>query len=395
MTISKFCFEDKVHGWKLNEVFFNDLNLLVGKSGVGKTQILNAIASVRRAGIKNTKNVGGCIWKMEVLVDEDLYCWSAKTASVKSEQISIFEHLGEETLSTGESPRFLSESIIKNENEVLVDRNKSKFTFNGKPLPKLKNTDSAIELLRDEESIAPLHGALSRFIFSEASDLSSILKSRLLAFDNLSIDRYRQKYRSLTSLREATEIPMLVKAYILQEDHPEEFSRIKNDYIEIFSTVTDIRLGKLSEIAPSALADAPSFVEWLALGIKEKGVKGWIANQQISAGMLRTLIHLTEITLAPPGTVVIIDEFENSLGVNCLPQLTEHLLRRADLQFILTSHHPYIINNVPWRYWKLVTRNGAEVTVKDAASIPSLNTASSLEKFTLLMNAEEYEEAIR
>ena len=44
---------------------------------------------------------------------------------------------------------------------------------------------------------------------------------------------------------------------------------------------------------------------------------------------------------------------------------------------------------------RLVTREGSVVTVKDVASIPEFDSASSLEKFTQLMNLEEYEEAIR
>jgi hypothetical protein len=83
------------------------------------------------------------------------------------------------------------------------------------------------------------------------------------------------------------------------------------------------------------------------------------------------------------------------MGVNCLPEITDHFLRYSDLQFILTSHHPYVINNIPWQYWKLVTREGSEVTVKDATSVSALSTASSLDRFTQLLNLEEYAEAIR
>ena len=81
-------------------------------------------------------------------------------------------------------------------------------------------------------------------------------------------------------------------------------------------------------------------------------------------------MHLLELALASPGTVIVIDEFENSLGVNCLPALSDLLLDHArELQFILTSHHPYVINNIPSTWWKVVTRQGGVVTVKDAESI--------------------------
>ncbi len=42
----------------------------------------------------------------------------------------------------------------------------------------------------------------------------------------------------------------------------------------------------------------------------------------------------------------------------------------------------------------IVKRCGSEVTVRDAKSIPALRTASSHDKFMLLLNLKEYEEGI-
>jgi hypothetical protein len=285
------------------------------------------------------------------------------------------------------------------EDKIIVERVGTSFSFDGKSLPKLKPTESAISLLRDEDSLAPLYRSLSRFIFSEAFAWSSAVESGLLPniFERESVNRIREKYPTLKGLREAKGVHFLIKAYILQEGHPEEFGRVRETYTEIFPTVSDVKIAKDEELLVTYNEDEDGVVsrERLSLGIMEKGVGGWVLNDRISAGMLRTLVHLFEIALAAPGTVIIVDEFENSMGVNCLPQMTDHFLRHSDLQFILTSHHPYVINNIPWKYWKLVTRKGSEVTVKDATSIPELDSASSLEKFTQLMNLEEYEEAIK
>jgi AAA15 family ATPase/GTPase len=59
--------------------------------------------------------------------------------------------------------------------------------------------------------------------------------------------------------------------------------------------------------------------------------------------MFKTLMYIAEIYLSPEGAVVLIDEFENSLGSNCIDAVTDILTERQDLQFIITSHHPYII----------------------------------------------------
>ncbi len=394
MTIRKFQFVDNFRGWTLNEVSFSAFNLLVGVSGVGKTRILRALQSVYRAGISDARNVNGCSWTLELESEGMKFLWTAETSLVPKE-LSQFPDLNEDDeRQSDETPRFIRERIVRDGKAVLVDRTEDHFLFDGKKLPKLKNTESAITLLRDENSIAPINRALRRFIFSEDT-LSSL--ASMIPYDARRLSEVQRRYRDLDTLREATDVPALVKAYILQEDYPDEFQRIKDDYSEIFDTVYDVRLGKLSELDPSSAEDVPPFaMDWLAIGVKEHEVKGWITTPRLSSGMLRILVHLIELAMAPPGTVIIIDEIENSLGVNCLPELTDRFLERSrELQFILTSHHPYIINNVPSKFWKIVTRKGSTVTVLDEESIPGLKTASSHEKFILLMNLKEYEEGIQ
>jgi putative ribosome biogenesis GTPase RsgA len=43
MKIKEIFFKNKTHPWELKRTSFTDLTLLVGVSGVGKTQILNNI----------------------------------------------------------------------------------------------------------------------------------------------------------------------------------------------------------------------------------------------------------------------------------------------------------------------------------------------------------------
>jgi hypothetical protein len=76
-----------------------------------------------------------------------------------------------------------------------------------------------------------------------------------------------------------------------------------------------------------------------------------------------------------------------------MAELTDLILDEStDIQFILTSHHPYIINNIPWKTWQIVSKSGNKVKVRKASDIPELNTASSLDKFTQLVNLLDSEE---
>ena len=65
-------------------------------------------------------------------------------------------------------------------------------------------------------------------------------------------------------------------------------------------------------------------------------------------------------------SLVMIDEFENGLGVNCIDLLSEILWStRDDLQFIITSHHPKIINSIGMEKWKIIERNISTVINSD------------------------------
>lgn len=122
-------------------------------------------------------------------------------------------------------------------------------------------------------------------------------------------------------------------------------------------------------------------------------MKRWIEQDKISSGMRRTVTHVAEMYLWPHGTVILIDEFENSLGVNCIDVITEDLLsHNRRLQFILTSHHPYIISNVGTRYWKIVTRKGGLVSTHDAATLGL--GESSHDAFIQLINNDTYRDGV-
>ena len=395
MPISKFSFYNEFQGWRLEDVCFSDFNLLVGKSGVGKTKILDALFSVCQVeSPSDWSRLNGCSWRLEFEIDEGRYVWEATTSRVSAD-IREFAG-GSNGARHPDPPVYLQETLIKNGQQTLFLRDSNKFIFLAAELPKIKNTESAISLFNREAAIAPISKVLKKVLFREKwePEFSIASWTDYSMPDGEFIESWLNNCPTLDSMREEPNDPMIYRIFILQQCFPQEFDWVKKSFQEIFPSVIDMKLGALSEFFNTLLPEYPR-ADMLVLGMKEVGVRNWVLPRQFSSGMLRTLNYLFELSLAPKGAVIVIDEIENSLGVNCLSSLIDHLLRRNDLQVILTSHHPYVINNIPWKYWKLVTRKGSEITVKDAAEIPSLNSASSLEKFTQLMNLEEYEEAIR
>ena len=60
-----------------------------------------------------------------------------------------------------------------------------------------------------------------------------------------------------------------------------------------------------------------------------------------------------------------------------------------DIQVIMTSHHPYIINSIPFECWKIVTRSGCDVTVHSADEL-NIGIRSKHEAFMQLLQSNAY-----
>jgi len=389
ITIKKFQFTDKESGWTLNETEFSHFNLLVGVSGVGKTRVLEAIGRLRNLILDLERGASrfrvidrGCKWKIVFQSKNEEIIWSAETASLQNEDGSFRR-------------KFLAEKIVIDGVDI-VDRKEEDFLFEGNRLPRLSDSESSVILLARESSLYPIRCFLYYLIHEEHAEFSR-------SFDETSFNKFTDDLPKIYGIKSIPLLvssglnsrPFLITLYILQEQYPETYQQIKEDFLAIFNSVEDIKIGLPNDFEPfypDTLHKAGLIL--LHFGIKENGK--WIIGNRISLGMRRTLYYLFELALAPHGTVFLIDEIENSMGVNCLPQLMDIMLRHSnDFQFIITSHHPYVINNIPLEYWKIVQRDGSNVTIRDASSIPALQTKSLQDKFLLLTNSKEYEEGIR
>lgn len=373
MKIQSFKFSNNKQNWHIEEVKFEDLNLLVGGSGVGKTRILNALNLISDTAKGVNRNLDDLQWSINFSHLGKNYRWELKSSSTKKEEISLNVNESEQT-------EIVYEKLVRydddSELEILL-RNDSDSKFNNEKLPKLKRTESAITLLSEEDLIIPVGEAFKQLIFNfetsqrvmfrTNSDIITTTENVLDAINNPSIFKYV-----------FASVPAIIKAFYLQELFPDVFNEIKEYYIDVFPEVKDVRVSSKRDSDGNFII----FFE-----IQENGVEDWIPQQRISSGMFRTLIFLVEVTAAPEESVILIDEFENSLGINCMAELTDFILDKSpDVQFILTSHHPYIINNIPWKTWQIVSKYGNEVRVRKSLNIPELNTASSLDKFTQLVN---------
>ncbi len=378
MKIKTIEYQDKKSGWKLNPVDFSGQNLalLVGVSGAGKTQIINAIMNLKK--IANGASLNGLKWNITFSAENGIdYCWQGEFENKGlSEKISAGDSFDED-----KQFEIIYEKLSSGETEI-VKRDKSGIEFNGMRTPKLSPSQSVINVLYREDIIKPIYNNFNKIINSD--QLKKI-------FANPAYEMNLVTFKILTNSEHIKNIqkinwPIEMKLAIVYGRNPDIFNTIKKHFIDIFPQVEDVKFEPVRESNQS-----PDFS--FPLQIKEKGVDNWIHQSVISSGMLKTFYHICELYLMSEGSVILIDEFENSLGVNCIDVITENLLDKSrNLQYIITSHHPYIINNISMKHWKIVTRKGGTVTVKDAKDFNLGKTKHS--DFIELLQLEEYTDGI-
>jgi energy-coupling factor transporter ATP-binding protein EcfA2 len=418
MKIQKFSFSHHRENWHIDKVSFDDFNLLVGPSGVGKTRILVALETIFGVALGRDK-LDDFEWTIHFSHLDKSYTWFLKSAIPENED--IFEI---------ESKQFevIEERLIQLENKTEIFHITSSFSkLNDVKLPKIKKTESVISLFRDEDLIVPLIQSFESILSSKQLNQSiqpenvELIPQTLFFISNWlqsmkeSFENNIQDLNSITLNNDIKNIAKLytrnieelfkrkiaffspnIRAFILfyfKKDDTNDnrlvffydgFNNIMENYLNIFPEIKDIKI----TIKAVSNDEALIFCE-----IQDADSEEWIPQERMSSGMFRTLIYIIEVITAPEGSVILIDEFENSLGINCMSEITDFILDHANgLQFIITSHHPYIINNIPWQDWQIVSRKGSHIKTKKATEISALDTASSLDKFTQLINVLDSEE---
>jgi predicted ATPase len=358
MRIESIQIWNKFHEWEIDEINFeSNLTLLVGISGVGKTQILRAIRDIQ--SIATGKSLNGYKWILKFASHTgNQFIWEGEFEVLEEHGKLLTSFLGDEDedFTQKGQPQVLTELLTCN-GETIFTRKDNIIDFRGQRMPKLSSNQSAMFVLKEEEVLQDAFDSFKRILFKDHTKRESGI-----GFSTKPIGQLKDKYKSLTEIRNSNE-KLKVKAFLCSEASLPVFEEIKNRFFSIFPQVEDIRIQQIDRDDFPFRTDTTIPI----ISIKERGVQKWIREDFMSSGMLRTIDHICELYLINEGSILLIDEFENSLGTNCLNILTEDLIHEnSGIQFIATSHHPYIINNIPYEYWKIVTRIGGHIVVKDA-----------------------------
>ncbi|MDX2303468.1 MAG: ATP-binding protein [Microscillaceae bacterium] len=374
MKIESLTYFDHSQGWGFENLEFSKLNLLVGASGVGKTQILRAIEELQ--DIAQGTYSKGIVWQIIFKVNEDkTYIWEGDLSETETEFTPFQKN----------EPIIKFEKLTLNE-EILYCREKTGITFKGSILPFINSHDILLPFFKEDEMIREAYVHLNYiFHFDDAEYDQALPWSYIKHYETIIKDVNLLNLRgSIFSLK--------WKLYFLQKksEENEEFAKlwstILQSYKDIFPQVESIefllsyRKGSNSKFFPTIRL------------IEKKHPETPISEEDISSGMLKTLLMLAQIYLIPDNSVVLVDELENSLGVNCMDTVLENIVFENRGQFILTSHHPYIINHIPYERWLIITRENGKIIAHKANEFDL--GKSRHDNFIKLTNLKAFKEGV-
>ncbi|MFS2137354.1 AAA family ATPase [Duganella sp. Dugasp56] len=358
------------HLYSYNSLSFKRLNLFVGASGSGKTRLLNTIFNLASHIIQGTCGTSGR--------------WDVLFEHAGKKYRFIFSNLCDVDHPTGfiseESLELIDGSTI----EKIFFRDEISTVFKGAVMPKVTKISSVISVFREDPVMSSIIAGF-RSIARRSFHGDELLKAPILG--ELPVELI-QHYKKLNKIDwDFFTLPLNLSLLLLERCFKNKFDEIVSRYIGIFPNVKSISSKKAKDIPENLNVGFDSLV----MAIKENNVEHWIPLKNVSSGMLKVLLILTDILCLPSDSIYMIDEYENSLGVNAIDFLPDLLLENLErTQFFVTSHHPYLINNIPLKDWFVFGRHGGNVTVKYGSELKERYGLSKQEVFTQLINDPFY-----
>lgn len=360
MNINWIEYESKTTGQQIKHVEFNHLNLLVGASAAGKTSILRVISKFILAISLGHNIQEQCKFKMSFSTLD-----RQSGVPMRREYLWEIETSPEDVLSAEDSsacPIIYEElqDIIAKKN--IVERQNAKIFIEGYDnIPQISKMQSAIFIFREN---APFNDIV------DAMRSTFTLDNQNAAFYPVSVKMVEQIQKIIQSSNEKerplrwhyiaqNKFPIALFIYIVKKTSPQKYAEFLESLQEVFPEIDDVGINQYA-----------SDNGYYYLSIIHNG--RLLLQPDISSGIMRTIYILTCIHFCEDNSLILLDELENSLGINCLDEMVERIIQKSyekQIQFLLTSHHPYIINQLPTNSWLVISQKNSIIESHKAADL--------------------------
>jgi len=351
MILKKFNyseFTDKPNAWFLDGLDLENINLLVGKNATGKTNTLLRILWLGSmlAG-KQPQLYESGNYDVEFTHNNNIYQYKLNLSSYKVE----YEKLVIKNEQKKDEQQF--ERISDRIGEIFADDLGHEIKF------KLSPNQLVVTSKRD---------ALQHPFLEELVKWAEGL--RIYYFGS---DMRKKELRVVNDINNIKVDPSdpnsaMILYYKGEQEFPETFPKLIIDAMEsIGYELNSIKVNPLSShLLPTDVVGGTGFV----LCVREKNSSTDVPQHFISQGMFRALsliIQITYNTLKKLSTTILIDDIGEGLDFDRSTKLISLLIDLAEkdnnIQLIMSTNDRYVMNNVPFKYWQLIDRNGGKCSI--------------------------------
>jgi len=384
MFIRSVKYSNNKLGWVIPKINLHRKNLFVGASAAGKTVLLNTIFGIARTAASGIQGVSELQqvnlannqplageWVIELELNGTMFSWDYG-AEIDESGLYMITH----------------DSLIKRppntESDVTIyNRDKDGIKLEGQQLPNIFANQPGLFLFKNHNDIINISNFFGGFLRRSFSGGDLERAAAVIADITFGTKNKTDKTSSFSDIARSPSLNK--KLYLVYKDYPNKFENIVSHFSEIFPSVKSLEITdagmKLKPSIKKTIIDLPIVV------IKEEGIAQDLSLNQLSSGMLKVLLMLTDIFTMNEGGVYFIDEYENSLGVNVIgffPEIMDDV--GLDKQFILTSHNPYVINKFSINDWFLIKRKGSKIRITEGSDLESRYSQSKQDYFIQLIN---------
>ncbi|EHK0032267.1 AAA family ATPase [Vibrio parahaemolyticus] len=371
MFIESFSYKSK--NVQINNVDFKKINVLVGASGAGKTTIINSIRDI--TGIATGDSFAGATWQI-TLKDAlgQLAIWEGRFSK---KQLFI-----EESEDDDKKAYEIEYESLSYKGDNIFKKSKDKVIFLGNQLPETSPNISLLNSYKSDANVKDIYDAIARIRIISTIDTGTI-DSDAIPLINPVLQKLVKNFfkdnpeEKISKLSEQYNIESRALLYFAKTYDKASFEDVEYEFTSIFPFIR-----KINFRTHNFITDKNEKREYFFIELQTQDEK-IIQQGDISSGMFKTLNILSAIYLTSPKSTIILDEVENSLGVNCLPDIINEI-STARQQVIFSSHHPKIINKTPIMNWLIVARKDTNITVYKASELNI--EAGNHDAFTKLLN---------
>lgn len=335
-------FKDEQYAWKLEELTFKDINLIVGKNATGKSRVLRIIHGIARL-------IDGSMNPAALPSGRFVAKFGDEKKGVRNEVKYIVDING---------GLVTHESLVENNIPKLARKKDGSCSMRFEQA----DSDITVSIPQNLLAIASRRDPIQHIYFEKLIDWAKTVRlyeTSRTRNDSANIFQGKFDINSVPNIDISDSISLIIK--LGRENFNRDFiTPVVSDMRKIGYDIADFglmpRSGIESPIKTSGIEEV--------IFIKEVGIEKKLPTNELSSGMFRAFSVIATfhfIRLQKNHGCLIIDDIGEGLDYERSKQLINLIIEQAEknryMQIIMTTNDQFVMNNIKLDYWTILKRD--------------------------------------